>query len=212
MPIPDTDKWVAQVSMAGTCAAGGGTATPIVNVYHFRRTATTNALSAANVGTAFQTMIGDVVLDGLNADYTQSANVIRFIDDADDLGFTQTQAGAGQVAGDRLQSFVAAVIRLKASIRSRNYMGSKHYAPLSEADIGDDVLSGAAVTRWQAVRDAILAGFTDSDANIWVPCVVSAMLSQLGSNPTTVARSDVVQCILNLTPGTMRRRKVKTVV
>jgi hypothetical protein len=209
--IPTTDISVVEIVMHGISAADTPQAKPIDNVYHFRRTTTGSPLNKVLVQNAFQTAIGDVVLAALNVRYTQVDNKVRWVNDALDLPQSFAETGPGVITGDSCQDFVAAVIQLKSGLRGRNYRGSKHYAPISESSVKGDVLAAAGITLFTTLRNAILAGFTDADTNVWVPCVLSTTLSTLNVNPTTVVTADILSCPLNTTTGTMRRRKVTTV-
>jgi hypothetical protein len=214
MPIPDTSKITIEVAMKGQIAAGGSNTVNTVNVFHFRRTTTTNPFVKADIDTAFQGTI--VQLFGLAANnrWLQSANSVRAVDDADDLPTDFAHNVAGAVAGDSMTTIEAAYIRLRSGLRGKHYRGSKHFGPLSESDTtagSEDIFNAGAITNWQNLADGILAGFTDSDGNIWVPVVLSRSLSQLIVNPTTVIAVDVTQATLNKRIGRLRRREAKSV-
>lgn len=204
-----------QIVSYGVMAASGSGSKNIVNVYNWRRTNIVNPLSKVNIESAFQTAIMVPVTAALAASYTQSKNSVRFFDDATDPPFDVARAVAGAIATVRAESFLAAVIRFKTGIKGRSGMGRKHYGPIADADAEGDVLLAGAITRFGTVKTAVLAGFTDSDSNVWVPIVLSTKLtggSQLLFNPTTVIANDITSGILNKTVGTMRRRKTATVV
>lgn len=211
MAIPATSMLCFEVSLLGNIAAGGGSAKPVANIFHYRRTSTTVDVNKANLCAAFVASVLPTIVLGLNARVTFSQVTARCVDDATDATHSATISQVGAVVGDGLSNFNCVTIRLKSAVRGRSGMGSKHFAPLSESDGDDDVLTGAGLTRWQAVRDVLDDQFTDADGNVWRPCILSRTLSQLATNPTTVARNDVVSCVLNTTYGTMKRRKVKTV-
>ena len=207
-------NYVEIVSQAYAVARGGGVKN-FFNIYHFRRTTTANPLVRANVQTAFQTAIMAPVLAALNVDYTQTGNTLRFFEDPTDAPITVSQTGVGAIAGDRLPDFSAVVVQLKTGVRGKAGRGSKHYGPIAESDTtGDDLVTGS-VTRFDAVGAAIVAGFTDSDGNIWVPGLKGA--KRIGSPaqyiiaPTTTVWTDVTSSLLNKSLGTMRHRKIKTV-
>ena len=147
----------------------------------------------------------------LNERATFSQIGVRCIDDATAAEYVKAITVPGEVTGDGLANFVVGTIRLRSAVRGRSAMGSKHFSPLSESDGNKDVFTGAGLTRFQALRDVLDDQFTDSTGNTWKPCVVSKKLSQLATNPTTVFRNDVTSCVLNVTYGTLKRRKVKSV-
>lgn len=201
-----------QVAMQGSIAAGGSSAKTVVNLYHFRRTSLLNPVNKSNINTAFQTAIGDVVLLALQAAYTQQYNIIRFFDDALDFAAPYAQSGVGAIATARSPDYVNAVVRYKANVNSRSGKASNHYAPIAEADTDGDVLTSGAITRFTAIGDAVLAGFTDSDGNNWLPVVKSSKFgAQYKTNPTTVVTFPFVQRIVNHSLGIMKRRKPRSV-
>lgn len=207
-------NYVEIVSQATAVARGGGVKN-IFNVYHFRRTTTANPVVKANIQTAFQTSIMTPVLAAVNVDYTQSANTLRFFEDPTDAPVSTPQSGVGAISGDRLPDFSAVVIQLKTGARGKVGRGSKHYGPIAESDTtGDDLVAGS-VTRFQTLGAAIVAGFTDSNGNVWVPGLKGAprLLSpaQYLVAPTTTVWTDIVSYLLNKSLGTMKRRKIKTV-
>jgi hypothetical protein len=201
-----------QIAMQGVIAAGGSNAKTIVNIFHFRRTSTVGAISKQNISDAFQADIGDVILAAIQADYTQQYNIVRFFDDALDWAAPFAQAGVGAIATARSPDYVAAVVRYKANINSRSGKASNHYAPIAEADTDGDVLTSGAITRFTAVGDAYLLGFTDSDGNTWLPVVKSSKFgANYATNPTTVVTFPIQQRIVNHSLGIMRRRKANRV-
>jgi len=217
--IPSTSITHVEVQMLGTISAAGSNSKNVANVYNFRRTANVLPLSKANINTAFQAAIGAPVIAALQARYSQTFNTVRFIDDATDVPSGFAQAGVGAIATDSYATYGAVCVNLKTSYRGGSGRGSKHFTPFAEADTTGDVLTGAGLARWQTVEAALLAGFTDADGNVWVPEIVirhpvdpTKPRSQLSVNPTTVLSNDVISSILDVTVGTMRRRKTKTVV
>jgi len=192
--------------------AAGSNSRPSFNVFTFRRLTNTNPFVKANVKAAFVTAIAVPIVAAINARWVSYAISIRSLDDALDAYADIAYVATGAIATDSHPTEAAVKMGLQTGLRSRNYLGSKHFTPLSEADTTGDVLTGTGLTNWQAVQAAILAGFTDSDGNQWTPTVVSRTLSQLKTNPTTVDYADVTAVTLNTTIGTMRRRRVRSVV
>lgn len=209
--LPSTSLVHAEVRMRGVSAAAGGSSKPIEFISHWRRTANVLPVSNANIGAAFAAGIIPTYTGALNVRYTASGCDVRFIDDATDAYITTADSTAGAVTGDSLADYSAAVIQLHTAYRGRSGRGSVHLGPMSESDVTGDVLVSAGITRVNAFISALAAGFTDSDGNVWVQQVFSRTLSQVSINPTAVVVNDVVSRLLNLTTGTMRRRKVRTV-
>lgn len=217
MPVIPANQLIhVEAIVTGQIASGGGAAKTIISVFDFRRTATVLPVDKLHIDTAFQAAYV-VPLGALqNAAYLQSQNSIRFLNDATDPALLVPHAVAGGVVGARSQDYDAVCYQYVTGYRGKSGRGSKHFAPLSEADALGDVLTGASLAAWVAFKAVLLAGFTDVEGNIWVPCVVSKGAqppkSQLTINPTTVFSNDVTSIRLNKTLGTMRRRKVRTVL
>ena len=211
MAIPLGDQKSIELIMKGNVAAPGASAKNIQAVFTFRRTTFVGAMVKVAISDAFQAAIGDDILDAVNEDYTQSSNDIRILNDSTDRHGSNVQSGVGAVVGDRLPTFCTVRFELQTSVRGRWAIGAKGLAPVTEDDTLNDILTGAAITRWQVVRDSILAGFTDANGNVWIPTVTSRKYSQLRVNPTTILEADVTAVLLNLTIGRMSRRKQKTV-
>lgn len=209
--LPATSLVNCEILMKGSIAAEGASVRNVEFVFHFKRTTNVNPVDKGHIAAAFQSSIGAAVLAALNAAYTQSANWVRFLDDALDNYGSTTEAGVGAITGDPLGDFVAVVLQLKTGLRGKSYRGSKHFAPASESDSIGNTINAGAQTNFNAIGTAILAGFTDSDGNIWLPTIFSRHLSQVQTNPTTVVANQITSFVLNKTLGTMRRRKSKTV-
>lgn len=222
MAIPANQLINIEIISKGIIAAGGSNAKAVNNVYTFRRTNTTLPVSKPNIEAAFQAAIMIPVTNALNAAYTQTGNALRFLNDATDPHQLVARAVAGQIAGARQQNYDAVAMTLRTAYRGKSGRGSKHFSPISEADTTGDVLVAGAVTLWNLVKAALLAGFTDSDGNFWTLTIVSRFaevgpsgnppLSQLKTNPTTVFSNDVFAILLDKTTGTMRKRKAATVI
>ncbi len=210
--IPNTSIFTAEIVSVGSIAAGGSNVIPVENVYHFRRNNTTPTPDKALLEAAFQTSIMIPVTNALNVAYTQTSNKVRWIDDATDPYFVEPRAVAGQVAGARQQAYDAVALIFQTDYRGKSGQGRKHYSPITESDTVGDVLTAGAITLWTDVLNAILAGITDTNGNLWAPVVVSRLLSTLDKNPTNVFWNQIQSGVVDKTTGTMRRRKAKTVV
>jgi hypothetical protein len=201
-----------EIIMKGSVLAEGGSAKNFANVFHFQRTTNVNPVNKAHIEASFQTNIATPILAALSLDYAQTTNSLRFLEDATDPYQDVTESTAGSITGERLPDYNAVVIRLYGNVRGKSARGSKHFGPLGESQSNGDTLVSSAVTLFQAVGAAIVAGFTDSDGNVWLPVILSRKYSILGTNPTTVKTFPVTSYMLNKTTGSMRRRKSKTVV
>jgi hypothetical protein len=213
MPIPATGIKVVEIHVFGNIASGGVTSKPTNYTFQFQRISTVPPVNKINIDTAFQAAI---VIDlglALNVRWLQAYNTTRFLDDALDAPTQVNHAVAGAVAGDGLPSFTAAYFLLRTGLRGKSYRGSKHFAPLSESDTtlaSEDILNAASLTRFGAVKTDLLAGFTDSDTNVWRLQVFSKTLSQVLVNPTTVVSNTVNAILINKRIGRMKRREVRS--
>jgi len=212
MPIPLNQVLTAQILVKANLAAAGGQAKNVQTTFTYRRQATTVAPTKAALVTAFAAGPYAAMLAAFNVGYENGSAWVRWLEDADNPTTTISLAGVGAIATDRAPSYNAVYMLLRTGVRGRKYRSSRHFPAVNEIDTTGDVLTGAGLVRWQAVQTALLANLTDATGNVWVPCVVSASLSQLRTNPTTVVRNDVTEVILDLTLGTMRKRKVRTVI
>ena len=202
---------LAEISAFATAVAEGGGVKTFVNVYQFQRTSPAGTLDKSHVESAFNTAINPSVLAALSIDYTQVYDTVRMLDDALDIPTVVVRSGVGARTGQRLPDFNAATLRLNSATRGRFARGSKHYGPVAESDSLGDALEAAAVTRFKAIGTAILAGFTDSDGNVWLPVVVSRKApAQYKTNPCVIRSYQITSTVLNSTLGTMRRRKVRS--
>jgi len=202
-----------EISMRATLAANGGQSKNIVNIFNCRRVsgATTPVKSA--IEAAFQTAIGAPILAASSDDYVQDGTAIRYLDDATDPPVTFAEAGAGAISTDRMPGYNAVVVQMHTAIKGKSGRGSKHFAGVVEAHTTGDILTGTGVTLWQAVATAMAAGFTDAQGNSWRLGINSHKPpAQWLVNPVTIVWNDVTSTLLNLSLGTMRRRKVRTVV
>jgi len=214
MPIPDNQKLHVEVIIHGQTSDGGSSVVNTQNVFHFRRTAATGTITKAAISTAFQTAIAAKLVLALNERWGQLRNSVRFINDALDQFTDYSNVNPGAVAGDGLQSHSSIFMLLRSGYRGRSWKGGKHFGPLSEADAtaaGDDILNAAAITRMNTLGAAILAGFTDSNGQIWVPFILSRNASVIDTNPTTVVGVDVTEVKLNKRISSHRGRKVQSV-
>jgi hypothetical protein len=215
-PIVGLPRFV-EIVIKGNVAAAGSNTIKTAFVYHYRKSVAGVVVAKAAVHAAFvATTLPAAIAAVLNVRWTSTEITYRWLDDANDAPQSFTIAATGGIATDSLPTYNAIVVRLVSAQKGRSGRGSKHYGPGNESDTTGDVLTGARLTAWQAIRDLHILPFTDASVNTWVPCVVSRIQNYLpvgeyATNPTNVISYDVTSAILNTTLGTMRRRKVKTV-
>lgn len=205
MPVAENLKKVYEIVMQGNVAAGGSNATPVNNVFHFRRTGVTVNVSKGNMSAAFKAAIGDIICAAYSLRYTQADVTIRCVDDSTDLATSFAVTTAGAVTGDSLP--VDQMVSMNLRTGTRGVRGGKRYGPIAESSTTGEVLNTAGLLLWNAVQTAHLAGFTDASGNVWVPVVLSKEQSEL-TNPTTIVTFDVTQIVLAKDIRTLKRRKV----
>lgn len=202
----------AQIIVKGTLAsAGGSTKTPQMT-FNYRRISTAVTPTKIALSNAFLAGPYAAMLAAFNARWSLGTSNIRWLNDATDQALTTILAGSGAIATDGAASFNSVFIYFRTALRGRKFKGGKHFPAVNEIDTTGDILTGAGLARWQAVQAAVFAPLTDATGNVWNPCIVSLSLSSLRTNPVSVVWNDVTQAILDLTLGTMRRRKSKTVI
>lgn len=211
MTIPAANMLHYQIVIRGRQAAAGSSVAPAINVFCYRRTTLVAPASKANLNTIFQTTILVPLLAAANVRYTPNTVSIRCLNDAQDPYADFAAAGAGAIATDSEPSDDAVYCYLKTAIRMPGGKGGKHFAGTSEVDTTGDILTGAGLARWQAVQAALKLVLVDATPNTWVPTVFMPTSSQIKINPTTVNFADVIDSLLDLNIGTMRRRRTKTV-
>jgi hypothetical protein len=197
--------------MQGIGAAGGSTSRNFNFRFNYKRTTNANPLSETVLETAFNGAPTTAILAALNIRFTQTLNVVRFVEDAQRPAVSVSRVGTGAVTGDGMPMHNAAFILKRMGIRGRGAHGSNHFGPLSESDTTTpdaDILNAAAITRFSAIITAINATLTDGNGNIWVPVVLSRVKpAQYKSNPTNVVTFPISQMLLNKRIGRMKRRE-----
>lgn len=213
MPVaPSQSKTVAQIIIKATLLAAGGDSRNVATTFYYRRTSVVTPPTKIALSNAFLALPYASMLAAFNVGYSSGTSNIRWLDDALDPTVTTVLAGVGAIATDRGPSFNAVYMLFQTGIRGRAYRGSKHFPAVNEIDTTGDVLTGAGLVRWQTLQTDCLAPLTDATGNTWNPCVVSFKNSQVRTNPTVTTYNDVTAIILDKTLGTMRKRKVRTVI
>jgi len=215
MPIPANQIRVAEVMMNGTVAAGGSNNRFTNWPFYFRRTTVSNPPSKTQLEAIFQANIVAPILLALQADFTQTSNAIRWVDDATDPQLFITEAGVGAVAADRMPTDQAVFLYSTTALRGRRYKGGKHLFPIAETHTtsgASDVLNAAGLALYNAIAAALNTPLVDAGGNTWVYQVMSRQPpAQLQVNPTTVVTNDVISVRVRKTIGSMVNRKVRSI-
>lgn len=198
---------VIEIVMQETLAESAGTKN-CWNVFHYQLTA--GSLDAYNqlLGD-FESKVYSFALAQQSADTTLVAQLVRKLDDATEQYFTVSGSNPGGIALPRLPGDLAVVTPYRCVQRGKSFRGRKHWRGVPAASVLKDELTAGALTAWQAVAVKLQAPFT-SITGTYTPVVVSRILSQLKTNPTTIIGSTVNAVLTNKTIGTFRRSKEKT--
>lgn len=208
MPFP-TDNNI-EIVVRGHFVETDGTVKQLRNVFCYNRQNIVNPNTKASINTAFIATVVGPMMAALNQEYFMDGVSIRSLDDATDPYQDFVNVTNGAILSDAAPTDTAVYLLIRTAKRGRSYKGSKHFGPLSEVDTTQNVLTGAGLARWRTVRDAVGLSFTADTSNIWQATIVSRKLSQLAVNPTNVVWTAALVPILNLTVGTMRKRREKT--
>jgi hypothetical protein len=199
---------VIEIIVKGTSPPSSGGTRNIWNVFHYRLSGGTLDGMAQLLGD-FETKVFSFVSAQLSADYTGVSLQGRLVDDATSQFVVSGTPANGAIALPRLPNEVSVVLPLQCVNRGRSFRGSKHFAPVPSSSVLKDELTAGAVTAWGVVATKVGSPFT-SITGTYQPIVLSRILSQLKTNPTSLIGSDVSSALLNKTIGTMRKRKEKT--
>lgn len=213
MPVVDADLHTAEILVSGTIVSKGSTAVKTVNVFHYRRTATAIPVHKLNLCNVFDNTVGLAMTAAMNLGWTLDNTQVRFLEDPTDAYFLLANGIPGVITGDRFPPHVSAYLYMKTALRGRNYMGSKHFGPMSESDTSAataDIWNAGALGRLTDIATAIQAGLASAEGNNYVPCVVSKRLSDFSVTPCNIVSADVISILVNQRVGSMIRRKVKT--
>lgn len=215
MPLPNNQLVNLEIQVQGMRTSQGSTTRNFNFVFHYRRTAITPVPSETAFETVFNATITPLILAVLNNTYTQTLNVVRFLNDPQRVSQQISRAGVGAVTGDSMPSFAASYMLMRSGLRGKSYRGSKHFGPLSESDTTAgtaDVLNAAALASYATLGTALLTPLVDANGNNWVLQVVSRKApANYVVSPAIVVANDVTQIAMNKRIGKMRRREAKSV-
>ncbi len=178
------------------------------NVFHYQLTGGSLDNYTQLLGD-FDTKVYSFALAQQSADTTLVSINIRKLDDATEQFFTVSVSNAGGIALPRLPGDLAVVLPFRCAQRGKSFRGRKHFRGVPSASVLKDELTAGALTAWQTVAGKMQNPFT-SVTGTYTPVIVSRILSQLKTNPTTIIGSTVTSVLTNKTIGTMRRSKEPT--
>jgi hypothetical protein len=195
--------------IGGNLAALGSDARPSGNTLYYRLSLLVLPPTKTALNTIFQATVIAPLLAATHSRYTPGTVNIRDIQNISDPEQVFVAAGAGAIGTDCLQTDDAVVVCLQSAARGQQGKAFKHFGGPSEIDTTGDVLTGAGLARWQAVRDAVKSALVDALGNTWVPFVKCNFGASYSSPPVVVRGYDVINAYLNTVVGVMRKRKAK---
>lgn len=152
------------------------------NVFWYR-----NENDLTGEGAALASEFADVMIDAWT-DFTSqdlAINNIRVVEfGTENPDAVQAVNDAGDVAGDRMPVFVAAVVRLNRATKSTRD-GWKRFAGIPATDVADGVLSGTTLTNFQAFAALLDDDLAPTGAGIFEPIIVNRASIDDGQLPVT---------------------------
>jgi len=201
-----------EITIRGHYVDGAGNNKLIANVFHYTRPNGSTTLSKSAIDTAFRGILNAAFQAFLSTAWIPDYTVVRCVDDPLDpeAQTALTATGSGQT-GDPESECTSACFLLDTAVRGRRYKGRKHVGPISSVDTTNGELSGGGITRGATLGAAMIATFSAS-GDTWTPAVYSRTNQTV---PVTIASclaamTPINGYRLNLTIGTMRRRKERT--
>jgi hypothetical protein len=202
---------IFEIIILGTQGAGGSTVTPALNRFYYRQTGGPAAVLSA-LTTAFAAGPLAALAAAANVRWAANNLKVRLVNDPLSAALQTPSAVVGAIATDPQPSENDVVVNVYSGARGRSGRGFKHYPGVNEADTTADVLTGAGLGRWQAVRDATKNTLTDANGTIYTPFLLSPSWSNITKAPTAIYGVNVTAAKLNIRVATMKRRKSKTVL
>lgn len=213
--FPAATPAIVEVVTNGNCAAAGSNNRKTAVVSHWRRVITTPVFSKSQFDTAYQAAIVVAIGAALNARWTQTNNAVRVANNWLDQPTKFGHAVVGAIAGDSMPTYVSSYIMLNTGLRYGFNRGSKKLFPFSESDTTtatDDFFNAGCVARLVTIANAFVAGFTDAGGSVWVPVVLSTTYSTLTVDPASIYVANVIGATVSARCGSMRHRKVKSLI
>ncbi len=184
---------------------------PQVNVYHYDSgVAPTDGTTQAQLGAQFNITVTGIIIAATCDDVLYDEITVRNFNDPLDPGEIIPIAVPGAIVTDMLPFFNAVTVQLRTAVRGRSYKGSKHHSGVPEADTTLNRLNAGALARWQPVRDVDKAPLPGVGANVWAAALNSPTAAAKMVPPVALVVTPILSATLNLTIGTMKRRKEKT--
>lgn len=206
---------IVQVVTNGNCAAAGSSNRKTAVISTWRRMLTALPFSKTQFDTAYQAAIVVPIAAALNARWTQTNNAVRVVNNWLDQPQKFGHASVGAIAGDSMPTTISAYIELLTGLRYGFNRGSKKLFPFSESDTTagtEDFFNAGCIARLSTIAAAFVAGFTDAGGNIWIPVVLSTTYSTTTADPTKIYMASVVGATVSGRCGSMRHRKVKSLI
>lgn len=199
---------VVEVIVGGVISTAQGRSQIVEQIYHYTFDVPYSAGLPAldDIADEVTTTVGAGMLTLIQSDYVWSETKARWLDDvtvpyangADTLG-------SSTITSARLPTDVTVRFEMVSATRGRSYKGGKSFRPIPETQVDGDELTSGGYTSWNSFGTQLSLPRTVT-SQVMTPCVVSRVLSQLRTNPTTIIGAKITQAVLNRTLGTMKGR------
>ncbi len=209
-PYGKVVEWIAE-GLFTEGPSGGVETIKTANVFHYRWNGAGLFVTPTKgqLDTAIYNVMGILMIAALNVHWTFVRTRTRFLDDASDQYADVAVNLPGNTANDCLPPRNAAYVELTTGLRGRNWVGSKHYGPIAEADTTSTEINTPTPAWWTNLKNghltAVVAGGMTYNLH-----VVSSTLSQVKTNPTSIMSAQVTVATLRRNLGGMKRRRPKS--
>lgn len=206
-----TGSAVLQINLKGHVLLSNSGRRNFLNTFYYGIASTSTLGSVQDYVTDFLAKVwtGTTKLQGaLNNVYIPDPIEARFIQLATNPFINyDTPATPSYNSGDRYESGSCVTIRKKTGKRGKSNKGSWHFGPLSEADTTLDELISTGLTHWANVNTACALSLAPSGKDVLAPWLISASMSQLGTDPVQIYYEPISSCVLNKTVGSIDKRR-----
>lgn len=182
---------------------------PVANVFHYQCFAPVVTMTEQDVADAFYALVNAAWALALPGEYLTDDLTCRVLDDSDNRpGSATTPLANGGVTGGAFPSHLAVHVKFLGTKRKRSSVGGKFIGPVALAHVtsSQQHLNATGIGVYQDLVDQLNLTFTDSNSNVWTPCVLSRQNSQL-VNPTTI----VMDSLLAPTDGAILKTRLSAI-
>jgi len=180
---------------------------PIVNVYHYRRTSVVAPADKTVFRTKFLTEVLDNLKVCLSENYITDRIRLRWLDDADDPYLDAALSKDGTVTGDSLPASVCALVDMKTGVRGRSRRARKFFSPIAESHAEKNSLNATALALWATFCTKVKGPFTDANGEEWTYAAIDFKRSDLKMPNATVVYNLTTDIAVRSGLVLLKRRK-----